>query len=157
MCRKTPELWSVTYIHTNRQTKWHGFFFSAYAIISFALRARNYTKEKVISYFSVQPGWSIVYFLPQKSDREMGTILRNLSVWYIVIPAAHWAELCTYITYCFPGNVFIPPVLLLRSRCKTREPVECAGYLARLITPPSVILHGNEWDENASGSEWKRD
>ncbi len=42
ICRETPELWSGTYIHTYRQTKWHGFF-SAYAIISFAFRARNNT------------------------------------------------------------------------------------------------------------------
>jgi len=34
-----------TYIHTYIQTKWHGFFFSAYAIISFALRARNKIKS----------------------------------------------------------------------------------------------------------------
>ncbi len=39
ICRETPELWSVTYIQTHKVT-W--LFFSAYAIISFALRARNY-------------------------------------------------------------------------------------------------------------------
>jgi hypothetical protein len=52
ICRKTPELWSGTYIHTDKVT-W--LFFSAYAIISFALRARNKAESELLLdvFFSV--------------------------------------------------------------------------------------------------------
>ena len=47
ICRKMLELWSVTYIHTNKDIG----FFSAYAIISYALRARN--KKKYFTLFEL--------------------------------------------------------------------------------------------------------
>jgi hypothetical protein len=48
-----------THRQTDRQTKWHGFYFSAYAIISFALRARNYLYSMSRTFYLILNLWKI--------------------------------------------------------------------------------------------------
>jgi len=78
-------------------------------------------KEQVISYFRgrLYPGCTLFISFRR---RAIGKWEQYWETYPYILYLLHIAQLCTY--RIFPGNVFRPRTL--RSRCGTREPVECA-------------------------------